>query len=61
MRDSTPITTNQAVRAFSHLKPEDSQRITAAAEKLSVKTGLPLRECLQVFASIGIYSICHGV
>lgn len=60
MRDTTPLTTNQAVRAFRKLNAEDSQRITKAAERLQQKTGLKLTECLQVLASIGMYAVRHG-
>jgi len=59
-REVTPITTNQTVRAFRRLDSKDSQRITAVAEKLQAKTGMKLTECLQVYASIGMYLVRHG-
>ena len=59
-RETVPLTTNQAVRAFRRLDAKDSQVISKAAEKLQAKTGMKLTECLQVFASLGMYLVRHG-
>jgi hypothetical protein len=59
MRDSRPITTNQAVRAFRRLSAEDSQRIAKAAEKLQERTGMRHTEALQVLAAIGKYLVLN--
>jgi len=58
-REGTPISTNQAVRAFRRLDAKDASTIQKAAEKLQAKTGLKLTECLQVLASIGVYAVRH--
>ena len=59
-RETAPISVNQAVRAFRRLDAKDSQVISKAAEKLQAKTGMKLTECLQVFASLGMYLVRHG-
>ena len=59
-RLDTPISTNQAVRAFRRLPSEEAEIIQKACETLQAKTGLKLTECLQVFASLGMYLILNG-
>jgi len=59
-RLDTPISKEQAVRAFRRLSPEDSQIIQGGVEKLAAKTGLKFAEALTVFASIGMHLIRHG-
>lgn len=59
-RENVPISTNQDVRAFRRLPSEQAEIIQKACEKLQAKTGLKLTECLQVFASLGLYLLRHG-
>jgi hypothetical protein len=58
-RQTTPITTNQAVRAFRRLELDDQERIRGAAEKLQEKAKLKFTEALQVFAEVGMYLVTH--
>jgi hypothetical protein len=58
-REGTPISTNQAVRAFRRLDAKDASTIQKAAERIASKTGMKLTEAMQVLASIGVYSIRH--
>lgn len=59
-RLSTPITVNQTIRAFRRLSADDADWVMKGAQRLQEKTGLKLSECLQVFASLGVYMVRHG-
>ena len=60
-RESTPISVNQTIRAFRRLPANQAETIQKAAELLQAKTGLKLTECLQVYASIGLFMVRRGL
>jgi hypothetical protein len=60
-RESTPLTTNQTIRAFRRLPSSQAEAIQKAAELLQAKTGLKLTECLQVYAAIGVFMVRKGL
>ena len=59
-RLDTPISKEQAVRAFRRLSAKDAEVIKVGVEKLTARTGLKFAEALTVFASIGMHLIRHG-
>ncbi len=59
MRDSKPITKDQAVKAYQRLSPEDQDCLLKAASKLTQRTKLSFAEALTVFASVGMYLVVH--
>jgi len=59
-RLSTPISIEQATRAYARLRSDDAERIAVGVEKLMERTGMGQGQALAVFAALGKFYVEHS-